>query len=191
MKRERRGLALTEVLVVVAILLILATIGLVVGRSVKQAVSKSTCEIHLRSLHSALQLYRNEWGNPTIAVGDVGLLGLPPDWISRKGISAKTPLFGTWEEWQCPAPKSRAIEYMPHYEYLVWPGEEFVEHTRIYKGRTPIILDKNHNDHAKNSAFSPRVPKLIMFIDLDGKFSRKTVHRPFVSGTDLKFFELE
>ncbi|MDQ2985328.1 MAG: hypothetical protein M3R13_01240 [Armatimonadota bacterium] len=192
MRRVGRGITYVEVLVVLAILMTLSAIGLVVGRHAKESIGRGTCATHLRSLHGAIEIYRAHWGNPSIAAGDIGLMGLPHDWIATaEAVRTKTPLFGTWDEWKCPAPKAKPGDYMPHYAYLAWPGSDYAQHVSVYRGRTPILLDRNHNDHVTNSVYSPRVPKFIMFIDLDGSFVSKTVHSSFISGTDLKFFELE
>jgi prepilin-type N-terminal cleavage/methylation domain-containing protein len=198
MRRERKqsGLSLVEVLVVVAILAILASVAYAIMGPVKKGLATGTCSNNMRLLHNALMVYRADWGNAQSDVGDVPRLGLPPGLYSP--ATAK-PYFGEEEWFVCPAPKNVEYQFKPHYKAFFWLNEfmgstfdpPYEEVTAKYKGKTPIIFDPNHIDHATTHLEQPRTKKFVIFVNLGGKVVTKTVQSRFNHPRDVGFFELD
>lgn len=75
---KRRGFTIVEMLVVVVIIALLASITYVVLSGVRKRFNEEFCVTHFRTLHTGFMLYREQQGaSSTDFVGDIVLLGLP------------------------------------------------------------------------------------------------------------------
>lgn len=191
---RRRGFSLLELLVGMAVVIVIASIVYVIGAPAKKRAYEGVCASHLSSLHQALMLYRVDYGGADYVVGDVPRLGLPPGW-SNPDAPTIEPRFGTIDMWRCPAPKLKE-NYLPQYYFLVFPPDSpypnsFEENTARYRDELPILLDPNHNDPLRVNIYFPRIKKRIIFIDMAGRLTSKTVTRAYRGSWYIPFFELK
>lgn len=204
---KSKGLTLVEVLIALSIVAIISGITFVVVKGIKNRINIGICAGHLQKLHSLITLYRAEHG--VIHYGDAKTMGFPHNFYVIDVLPTK--MFGNYEDWTCPVPMPVMgnTNYYPHYKYLPRPYDpEYYEeeqkygkdpeHTvgfynavAKYGGRTPILLDHNHNNWNETDLSLPRLPKRIIFIDIDGKLTNKTVTQPFISEDIFDFFELD
>jgi prepilin-type N-terminal cleavage/methylation domain-containing protein len=189
---KHRGLTFVEVLIGIVVIAIVAAIVIAVAGPIKKKSDLAICYSNMRKIHMALEVYRSQFGGAEKLVGDAASLGLPYSWLHRGTLN---PIIGTWDEWKCPAPKHTGRETMPGYKYMVWPNEPgnppYEEVTARYQGKTPILLDFNHNNHAVVNINSPIQPKRIMYLTLDGNIIDKHVKQGWIGTFHFNIFEID
>ncbi len=111
---KKRGLTLMEVLLAVSIIAIVSGITFMITTKVKRQLIMTNCVSNLQKIHTALMLYRVEYG--IVNYGDYRTLGLPAD--VYYGYGKDKVLIGDYEDWVCPTPLPNRGSYWPHYEYL-------------------------------------------------------------------------
>lgn len=183
---KQRGLTLMEVLIAVSIIAIVAGITFVVATKVKRQMQMTTCVSHFQKIHSALMLYRVEYG--VVNYGDYKALGLPTDVYF--GYGKDKVLIADYGDWICPTPLPNRGGYWPHYEYLPI-YDDFADAYAKYRGKTPLVLDYNHNNWAETSLYEPNLPKRIVFVDFEGKVTNKIVTSKIWYYYNFDFFELD
>ena len=103
--REKTGFTLIEVLVVMAIICLLASIMLPVFSSARTVSKKAVCQSNLRQLYIAFQLYAEDWENTFPCPG--GLYGGLTYWAQEDGngidIYLKNQHLGIKSVFCCPS----------------------------------------------------------------------------------------
>lgn len=130
---KRRAVTLTEVLVVVLILSILAAILMPSLAGSKKAAFQTVCTSNLKQIYYAAQLYRNDHGE------------YPPNALWWPAYRAYYPQYLL-----CPSADRREL---PEYDYSVfWTPwfsssdrqERFFRCRELRGGAMPLVLDENH-----------------------------------------------
>ncbi|MGE0001052.1 MAG: type II secretion system protein [Fimbriimonadaceae bacterium] len=166
---KRRGISLTEVVVVAAILSVLAALLSPVLKSARRQARIGASQLNMKQLVAALNLYRSELGDE----GGASEIGLPP------GISpllrAKSITLEMTRTGGTPIPGARVAVYT-----YMFPGEgplgsleqlkSWREHLVATDSNPVLIVDPTHND-CPDCAF---VTKLGLGAFLDGSVRRRT-----------------
>ena len=147
-KRRASGLTLTEILVVVGIILVLAAIALPVYKSARGKARESSCSQNLRQLYMAMQIYSD--------LHDGGTTSLPgiPLTLPRNGFALKKHLDLPNGLFQC---QDRHPEFpVGAYVFLFsatpseqFPTAAFQQFASQLQERTPLIVDMNHRNDDK------------------------------------------
>ena len=89
MKKQEKGFTLVELLIVIVILGILATVTVFAVRGITDTGQENACEIEARTLDSAVEAFYAQNGtNPTVlettydaTTGDIATAGLVPEYL--------------------------------------------------------------------------------------------------------------
>lgn len=149
--RTRSGFSLIEIIVVIAIIALLAGLATPVFLRAKQSANEQICVANFKQFHTALELYRSDWG--TAEVGTPAQMGfplfadalLPTQECRGLDMNCKRP--GSYKlHWPPPDPKH------PFYSEEAQNGwGAYVTH---YGPSAMLIDDASHNDHCPQSEFS-------------------------------------
>ncbi len=189
-----RAFSLAEVLLCLAIAAVAGTLTLIGLSYWRESAAQRTCAQHLRTIHQATMIYRMDFGGDLGAAGNLYAMNYPPDVLSA---DRKSVLIGSRGDWLCPAPKRKAFDYWPHYEYVLmnanaWDknGDYLASAARKYGSALPLVSDLNHNDHGAVDIYAPRVRKRVLYVAVGGTFVSKYVHRAFDVAGWLEAYEI-
>lgn len=134
----KKAFTLTELLVAIVIVLVLASLLLPVFSQVRDVSKETVCVSNLRQIYTAIKLYQGDYGE------------YPPNNLTWPGLRPYYPV-----QLSCYAkPKDR--NHIPGFDYLLlaqgWPDDpsfpnarkEWLECRDIRGPMMPIIFDQNH-----------------------------------------------
>ncbi len=199
-----RAFTLQQVMIAVTIVLITSAITFALTGPIRRRLDVNTCATHFKSLHASMLIYAADYDGQITTGRSLSDLGFPPA-IVKPIPSGSVPAayVGAVFEWKCPAPKRpfpRGLgdNSWPQYEYFLEQLDKnasaensFSAVLMRYGGRTPLLYDVHHNDHIAVDIYAPRVPKRLLYIDVNGKFVSKLVTRALLPFDDIGMFELE
>ncbi len=149
--RRRSAFTLVEVIVVIAIIGLLATLAAPVFIRAKQSANETICLNTFKQFFSALELYRADWSSTE--VGDPAQMGLPP---SADDIMPPYNCRGL--DRQCKSPGVYTVRW-PRTDpstpnYSVTAVRAWVEYVATHGSTSLLIFDDSHQDHCPRSEFS-------------------------------------
>lgn len=149
--RTRSGFSLIEIIVVIAIIALLAGLATPVFLRAKQSANVQICVANFKQFHTALELYRSDWG--TAEVGTPAQMGFPlssvplfpPQECRGLDMNCKTP--GTYQlRWPSPDPN------FPFYSEEAQMG--WATYVAEHGPNALLLFDLSHQDHCPQSDFS-------------------------------------
>lgn len=191
--RYQSAFSLTETLVAISIVLVLAALSFSGLGEVRRRSYEAACASNLRQAHLATMLYREAHDGGAADVGSLYAMGYPPDIVNPATLD---PYVGHRALFTCPHPKRWAGVRFPDYEYALLllserdSGQYLAGVLDRYGSRIPLYRDLNHNDHAMVSVFAPRVRKRLLYINIGGSFVGKHVTSSFEESTGIDPYEL-
>lgn len=135
-----RGVTLTEVLIVIAIIMVLAAVVAVAFTGVKTAARGARAVSQMRQLWVALKTYQSEYGQDGY-YGDPRQMGLPlpweiEDWRAHAGIKTRDVLVGCG--WHPAEPA--AGPYSIHY-FLSVTYRPYALYAQKWQENLPVFID--------------------------------------------------
>lgn len=158
-----RAFTITEVMVVIAIIAVLAAILTPVLVSARESANEAVCTEHLHQLQLAISMYRTNEGKDGIygTPDEMGLpegdMGLPMALFHCTGVEVSHPGGEAAYLFLFP-PK-----FQPNYLKKAW-----AVYTRRQQGSTVLIADMNHRNNP-SQIYSPYVTFFSIGVRLDGQ----------------------
>lgn len=143
--KRRRGFTLTEILVVLAILAILAALLFPVLMRAKGRAKETVCASNMRQLYVAIELYRQDWET---GGGSTPALGFP---TAQAFGAIQWKLFKKGHE-ICPASPWGSLGgyfYLPQWSFPVYGEPSSFDYVKYYEQEGPnayVLADLNHNN---------------------------------------------
>ncbi|MCH8274690.1 MAG: type II secretion system protein [Armatimonadetes bacterium] len=134
---KRKGFTLTEVLVILTILAVLAALLFPVLRRATERGKEVTCLSNFRQMHIALELYRADYEGAG-RYGEAAAMGMPPTtlWLIPYGYDPR--------EMRCPGISfTNQVERALYME--MWGGKDWVPTVTEFEDDTVIYIDLNHS----------------------------------------------
>jgi prepilin-type N-terminal cleavage/methylation domain-containing protein len=152
--RLHSAFTLMELLVVVALIAVLATVLTPVIVGAKHRAKQTGSGMNLKQIHIALMLYQGDWQGGG-GYGDLPQMGMPPGTVLLRS-RLKLPV----ETWQSPC--GTHPDFGPaviHYEYWLYEGGPEVEAASLaFEENLLLVSDVNCNSHdvKLGSTYMPR-----------------------------------
>lgn len=158
---SRRGITTLELVTVIAILGVVASLLYPIFGRAKEQARQSSCISNLSQLYKGLEIYRSD--NDGIPTGSPSQMGLPPlplpEFTTFKcsgvTMSGQYPYRHLWQGWLSSDPQRTWSNFVAQYQ-----------------SDTPIVLDINHNSQSV-PLYSPYFHRVGLVLYLDGSVKKQ------------------